>query len=141
MKRNLLIAVIVGMTLIAAAKEPETIDQLKARATAADRNKQPELFLRLAKMQLEAANDTYNSSPEQARKLVGDAAESAEKGGQASIDSHKREKKTEIELRELGKRMDDVGRSWAFDDRAPVKTAMQRVETIRSKLLDRMFEK
>jgi hypothetical protein len=140
--RKLVVAVIIfGIALAASAKELETIDQLKARAAAAEKNKQPELYSRLAKQQLEAANDVYETHADVARNLMAESAESAERAAMASMESHKREKKTEIELRELAKRMDDIGRTWAFDDRAPVKAAIQRVETARSKLLDRMFQK
>ena len=141
MRKVLLVILVCGVALAAVAKQPETIDELKARAESAAQKKQPELYAKLAKMQAEAANDTYNSNAEQARKLIQEAADSAEKAAEASLASGKRLKKTEIDLRELHKRMDDIGRSWAFDDRAPVKTAMQRVETVRSKLLDRMFAK
>jgi len=141
-KRKLLVLMIVcGIATIATAKEPETIDQLKARAEAAEQNKQPELYSKLAKMQAEAANDAYNTSAEQARKLMEETAESAEKASGASLATGKRLKKTEIDLRQLHKRMDDIGKTWSFDDRAPVKADMERVEAARSKLLDRMFAK
>jgi|SRR4051812_27251166 hypothetical protein len=140
-KLFLAIFIVFGIALVASAKEPETIDQLKARAATAEQNKQPELYSKLAKEQLEAANEVYGSNAEQARKLIDDTADSAEKASKASLASGKRQKKTEIDLRQLAKRMDDIGRSWAFDDRAPVKAAMDRVESARSKILDRMFEK
>lgn len=142
MTRRLIIAVVLcGITLAATAKEPETMDQLKARAEAADKGKQPDLFSKLAAMQAEAANDAYNTNVDQAKKLIEEAAESAKRASAASLESGKRQKKTEIDLRQLAKRMDDIGKSWAFDDRVPVKTAIQQVEAARSKLLDRMFEK
>ena len=141
MRRLFLTLVIFGFALGCFAKEPETLDQLKARAADADINKQPELFSKLAKQQLEAANDTYSTNVEQARTLITDVADSAEKASATSIKSGRREKKTEIDLRQLGKRMDDISRTWAFEDRAPLKAAAERVEAARSKLLDRMFEK
>jgi len=140
--RTLFVVMLVcGIATIATAKEPETIDQLKARAEAAEQKKQPELYSKLAKMQAEAANDAYNANVEQARKLIEEAAESAEKAAGASLATGKRLKKTEIDLRQLHNRMDDIGRTWSFDDRSPIKTSMQRVEAARSKLLDRMFAK
>jgi hypothetical protein len=140
--RKLMIAILIcGITSAATAKEPETIEQLKERVAVAKPNKQPELYSKLAKMQAEAANEVYNTSVDQARQLIQDCASSAEKASLASLESGKRQKKTEIDLRELFKRLDDIAKSWNFDDRAPVKDAMQRVEAARSKLLDRMFEK
>jgi hypothetical protein len=133
--------VIFGLSLACFAKEPETLDQLKARAEAADISKQPELYSKLAKQQMEAANDAYATNVEQARNLVNEVADSAEKASATSIKAGRREKKTEIDLRQLGKRMDDISRTWAFEDRTPLKAAADRVEAARSKLLDRMFEK
>jgi hypothetical protein len=140
--RKIVIAVIIfGFVLLGSAKETETIDQLKARAAAAEQKKQAELYSQLAKMQLEAGNSVYETHADVARNLIADSADSAEKAATASMESRKREKKTEIDLRELAKRMDDIGKTWAFDDRAPIKAAIQRVENARSKLLDRMFQK
>jgi hypothetical protein len=141
MRKFVIGVVIFGFVLIVSAKETETIDQLKARAAAAEQKKQAELYSQLAKMQLEAANNVYETHADVARNLIADSADSAEKAATASMESKKREKKTEIDLRELAKRMDDIGRTWAFDDRAPIKAAIQRVENARSKLLDRMFQK
>jgi hypothetical protein len=140
--RKFVIAILVcGIAMVASAKKPKTIDELKAQLASADKDKQPELYAKLAKMQLEAANDVYSTNVEQAKQLVIEAGDSAEKASQVSIETNKREKKTEIDLRKLGKRMEDVIRTWTFDDRSQVKSVLQRVETARSKLLDRMFEK
>jgi hypothetical protein len=140
--RKLMIAIMIcGVALVSAAKEPETIDQVKAKAEAAEKGKKAELYAKLAAMEAEAANNAYNTNAEQARQLIQDCAGSAEKASQASLDSGKRQKKTEIDLRQLYKRLDDIQKTWNFDDRAPVKEVMQRVEAARSKLLDRMFEK
>jgi hypothetical protein len=148
--RRVLIAVAVGVTLLgglpaprAAAKEkqPETLEQLKARADAAEKHKQPELYAQLAERQLDAADQQYSTNIEQARALFLASAESAELASQAALDGNHKLKQIEIKLRELAHRMSDVRRTWAFEDRAPVDPAIQRVETARNKLLDRMFQK
>lgn len=139
--RKTVIALILGIALVAAAKDKETIEQLQERAAAAEKGKQAELYAKLAAMQLDAANNIYATNPDQARTFLEQSTDSAEKAAQASIDSGKREKKTEIDLRKLGNRMEDVIRTWAFDDRAQVKPALERVESARSKLLNRMFQK
>ncbi len=141
--RKLLIALIVGTALVSVAKDkpPETIEQLKAQAESADKKKQIELYVKLAQRQLETSNDLYNANPEQARQLFLDSASSADLAAGAAVETNHRLKKTEIELRELAHRMSDIRRTWAFEDRAALDPALQRVETSRSKLLDRMFKK
>jgi ABC-type nitrate/sulfonate/bicarbonate transport system substrate-binding protein len=140
MMRTFVIVLILGTTLFAFAKD-ETIEELKEHAASAETKKQPELYAKLAAKQLEAANDAYNANPEQARSLVQDATDSAEKAAKASVQSGKREKKTEIDLRKLENRMEDVIRTWAFEDRSVVKPFLDRIETARNSLLNRMFQK
>ena len=139
-------ALIVAMLLLpwlasAKSKSTESIDELKARAASADKHKQTELYAELAKRELEAADSSYNSDAEKAKVLFNDSARAAELSSQAALESNHRLKQTEISLRELAHRMSDMRRNWAFEDRAALDPAIQRVETARSKLLDRMFQK
>jgi len=143
MMRTLLIAAVVGLTLLPAYsdKPPETLAQLKARAEASDKHKQADLYLELAKREAEAANETYNTNADQAKELFEDSAKSAELSSQAALESNHKLKQIEIKLRELSHRLSDIRKTWAFEDRAPLDPAIQRVETARTKLLDRMFQK
>jgi hypothetical protein len=141
--RKLFIFAMIAAALFAAAKDktPETIDQLKARAEAADKHKQTELYAELANRELAAADAAYNSDAEKAKALFNQSAKDAVTAANAALESNHRLKQTEISLRELGHRMSDMRRGWAFEDRAPLDPAIQQVETARSKLLDRMFQK
>jgi hypothetical protein len=148
--RRLFIAGFVGAALLAGLATPriiakdkpaETLEQLKARAAVADKHKQAELYAELASRQLEAADQQYASNVEQAKALFLASADSAEMASQTALDANHKLKQIEIKLRELSHRMSDVRRTWAFEDRAPVDPAIQRVETARNKLLDRMFQK
>jgi 5-bromo-4-chloroindolyl phosphate hydrolysis protein len=141
--RKLLLTVVVGTALLslAADKPSESIDQLKTRAAASDKSKQAELYVDLARRQLESANDLYNANTDQARELFVASADSAELASKASIASNHKLKQTEIKLRELSHRMSDIRKTWAFEDRAPLDPAIQRVEVARTNLLDRMFHK
>ncbi|MGZ4788626.1 MAG: hypothetical protein ACXVZV_05330 [Terriglobales bacterium] len=141
--RKLLVAIIVATALASAAKDkaPESIDQLKARAASADKKKQVQLYVELAQRQLESSNDLYNTNADRARELFLESATSAELASNAAVESNHKLKRTEIDLRELSHRMSDIRRTWAFEDRAPLDPAIQRVEAARTKLLDRMFKK
>jgi len=141
--RKLLIAVILAVTVVALAhdKPQETLDQLQARAAAADKKKQVDLYADLAQRQLEAADATYNTSVEQAKTLFKDSAKSAVMAAQAALDANHKLKKTEIRLRELSLHMSNIRETWAFEDRAALAPAIQSVEASRTKLLDRMFQK
>jgi hypothetical protein len=141
--RKLLIAVILAATVFSFAgqKPQETIDQLQARAAAAEKKKQVDLYAELAQRQLEAADATYNSNIEQAKALFKEAAQSAVLAAQAAISANHKLKRTEIRLRELSLHMSNIRQTWAFEDRAPLTTAIQSVEAARTQLLNRMFQK
>ncbi len=139
--RKTLIAFLIFSALLASAKEPQTIDQLKARLQSADAKKQIELYMELATLQINEADKTYNSDAEKAKQLMEEGTQSAEKAGQGSVDTGKHMKQIEIDLRKLEKRMEDIRRSWAVEDREPIEPEIKRVEAVRSKLLDRMFRK
>jgi hypothetical protein len=143
MIRKLLIAAVVLLTLLPAyADKPiETLDELKARAAASDKHKQADLYIELAKREAETADETYNANADQAKALFEDSAKSAELSSQAALESNHKLKQIEIKLRELAHRMSDIRKTWAFEDRAPLDPAIQRVEAARTKLLDRMFQK
>jgi hypothetical protein len=139
--RKLLITFVLLTSLPAVAKKPETIEELKNRLQSADRNKQVELYMDLAELQIELSDKTYNTNIEEAKKLLEEGTQAAEKSGQASLETGKHMKEIEIDLRKLEKRMEDIRRSWALEDREPIEPQIKRVEAVRSNLLDRMFRK
>ena len=139
--RKLLLAILIATAIFAQAKQPETIDELKARAEAADKKKQTELYSELSSRQIEAADEAYNSNADQARNLLEQGIQSAEKASQACLDSGKNIKKTEIALRKIQNRVKEMQPSWSFEDRQPFPAAIKRIDDARTKLLDRMFKK
>jgi lipopolysaccharide biosynthesis regulator YciM len=139
--RKLFISLLVLASLAALAKKPETIEELVSRLQSADKNKQVELYMQLAKLQIEAADQSYNTNVDKAKKLIEEGTQSAEKAGRVSLETGKHMKQIEIDLRKLEKRMEDIRRSWAVEDREPIGPQIRRVEAVRSSLLDRMFSK
>lgn len=139
--RKTFIVLLIFSAIFASAKEPQTVDQLKARLQSADAKKQVELYMDLATLQVNEADKAYNSDAEKAKQLMEEGTQAAEKAGQGAVDTGKHMKRTEIELRKLEKRMEDIRRSWAVEDREPIEPEIKRVEAVRSKLLDRMFRK
>lgn len=139
--RKFVFGLVLMTTLFAVAKEPETTEQLKARAESAERDKQPKLYLELAERQVSDADHAYNTDVEGAKSIMEQAIQAAEKSGETSLQTGKDLKKIEIGLRKLSKRLDDLSRSWALEDRPPLKTGIQKIESARTKLLDRMFKK
>ncbi len=118
----------------------ETASQLKARADAAHGAEQAKLCLEYARLQLEQANALFtNGDVDKAQAEVREVVEYARKGADAASSSGKQLKQTEIKLRKVSERMHDVGESLAFEDRPPVRQAVEEIEQIRTDLMIRMW--
>lgn len=118
----------------------DTASELKARADAAHGGGQVKLCLEYAHQQLESANDLFNAgNADKAQSDIREVVEYAQKAAQAASSSGKHLKDTEINLRKLEDRMHDIGESLDFEDRTPVRSAVDQIEKIRSDLLVRMF--
>ena len=122
--------------------DKDSIADLKARAEKESGNKQIELYLEVAKRQIELSDQLYTAGDvEKAKACVLDATEAAVRAGRLSLDTGKRLKQTEIALRKLGERMEAIRRTLSLDDRPVLQDSENNVEVVRSKLLDRMFKR
>ena len=118
----------------------DSLPALKAKADAAHGGEQAKLCLEYAHLQLEDANALFTKGDvEKAQSEVVEVVDYARKGAEAASDSGKHVKQTEIDLRKLSKRMHDIAETLAFEDRAPVRKAVDDIEQIRADLLTRMF--
>lgn len=124
------------------AFEDESAQELDRRAESAPADQQIDLYLRAAGIQLKAAKEFYDSGKtEEARQAVNDVVTFSEKTATAASRSGKKLKKAEIELRKMAARLRDIRRTLSFEDQAPVQTAADRLEGLRTELLQRMFSK
>ena len=113
---------------------------LKTRAAAAKVSDQDKLYAQLAMRATEVANDHYTAGDViKAQSTIDEVVNYAEKARDAALQSNKNLKQTEITLRETSRRLDDLRRSLALEDRPYVETAINRIETVRKQLLDQMF--
>jgi len=123
-----------------AAAATETPAELKAKADAAHGGDQVKLCLEYAHVQLEAANALFDKGDaDQGQANIREVVDYARKGAQAASTSGKHLKDTEIRLRKLADRMHDIGETLAFEDREPVRKAVDEVQQIRSDLMVRMW--
>jgi endonuclease IV len=131
-----MIIVLAGQPLAAT----DTVAELKARADAAQGGEKVKLCLEYAHVQLAAADNLFNQGDvEKGQATIREVVDYAHKAATSASASGKHLKETEIDLRKLGKRMHDVGESLAFEDRDPVRKAVDEIEQIRSDLLIRMW--
>jgi membrane-bound lytic murein transglycosylase len=141
MKRSVLI-VLLMTALAAVAANNEEVESLKARAANTNRGDQVKLFTRVAELQLKELSKAYEQgNPEQAEAALHDVLEYGVKAAQSSEESRKRMKQTEIAIRKISNRLDDIGKTLSFDERQPVTEAVKKLEDARSSLLHAMFRK
>ena len=123
-----------------AQKQPETLEQLKARAEQAKPQDQVRLFMDVAQRQLQAADQAYTAGAiDQGKAAIEDVAAYAEKAGAAAVRTGKHLKRTEIDLRKMEQKLEAMRRSVEFESRPPLQAVGDRVEKVRTDLLNRMF--
>lgn len=142
MKKLLIIVVVLLAALAWASDKPESIESLKLRADQAQPKDQVELFIRIAELQVDALDKAYNGGTvREAQTALADVVAYGVKAAQVSGESGKRMKQTEIAMRKISGRLEAIRKTLDLDDRPPLADAIQKLETARSELLNRMFRK
>ncbi len=147
MRKCIVQLVMVLAAVLALAQAKVTPEMLKADAersrVAADATNGEacaEVCLDAAKKLTELSNQNFvDGQVEAAQANMKDAGRLAEKAGRASLETHKRQKQTEIGMRRLTKRMKDVVQTLNFEDRPAVEEVIKGIEAVRSDLLLSMF--
>lgn len=128
----------------AAPRDEPTIDQLKARLPAASVADKPKICVEIAQRQLAEARKLYGAAdtdPAKAQAALTDVIAFSELARDYSIQSHKYEKQTEIAVRGMTRKLNDMLHSLAREEQPPVKDAIQRLQRVRDDLLTAMFPK
>jgi len=140
--RIVITAILLATSHSAFAYKTETLQELIARAASAKVEDQPALYVDIAERQLKSADELYTGGKvDEARTAVQDVVTYAEKAHDSAIQSGKKLKNTEIAFRKMAAKLRDIKRSVNFDDQAPVQTAADRLENLRTDLLSHMFGK
>jgi hypothetical protein len=125
-----------------AAARDETLDELKSRVQNAPTQDRPRLCIRIAELQLRNADKLYKAGDvEHARAAVDEIITYSEQGRDSAVETNKHLKHVEITVRKIAERLRDIKRILAIEDQPPVDQAVQRLEEVRTSLLQRMFSK
>jgi hypothetical protein len=134
----LLLTVFAGAT----PARDESVDELKARAQNAAPQDRPRLYVHIAELQLTAADKLYKDGDvETARKTVEEIVSYSEKARDSATETKKHLKNVEIAVRKIAERLRDIKRTLSFEDQPAIEQAVQRLEEIRTTLLQQMFSK
>jgi len=133
-------ALLVMMAFVTFAHATENAAELKAKADAAHGGEQVKLCLEYARLQLENSNQLFtDGDPDKGQAEIREVVEYARKAADAAASSGKHLKDAEIKLRKLADRMHDIGETLAFEDRQPVRQAVEQLQQIRSDLMVKMW--
>src|SRR4051812_2568219 len=127
--RGLVIILLVAIGTGVAADKKDTLEQLKTRAESTDGKHQIELMTEIAERQLKTADDAYTAGNiDQAQAALNDIVEYGVRAAKESTNTGKRMKQTEIALRKIADKLDNIGKSVDLDSRPPVVEAVKKLE-------------
>jgi hypothetical protein len=125
-----------------AAEQDPALKQLVTRAESARVEEQPALYIEAARLALKSAERAYASAGfDDAQAAVKDLVTYSDRAHDASIQSGKRLKDTEIAMRKMAQKLRDVARTVAFEEQGPLQAAADHLENLRTDLLSHMFAK
>jgi hypothetical protein len=115
---------------------------LKARFDKARAEDRPQLGIKSPSISsVMRTNSTTKARSIKPRVAVEDVVTYSEKARDAATQTKKQMKEVEIGARKMAEKLRDIKRNLAFEDQSPVKDAIDRLEAIRTTLLDEMFAK
>jgi len=137
-----ILAITVAAAITLAVAKDVSIEDLKARAANARPDERVNLCLEIAEQQVKAADKLYNEgNVEAAQAAIRDVVSYSRQAGEAASQSGHHLKNTEIAMRKMTHHLVDIKRNVAFENQAPLQTAIETLEKIRTDLLDSMFGK
>ncbi len=126
----------------ASAGKESTVEELKARLVAAAPAERPRLCLEIAERQLSSANTFYAAgNSEKGQTALNDVAVFCESARDNSIQSGKHLKQTEIAVRQMTRKLNDLKHTVTHDEQAAVQGTIDRLQRVRDDLLEAMFHK
>ena len=132
--------VLLALTPALVAKKDEPLDQLIARANAANVDHQPDLFAEVAEREMNAVVDSFKANqPEEMRSNLEQVVTFCERAQAAAVQSKKHVKRTEIRIRQLSHRLRDMKPDVEPEDAPVVQSAIDKLEHYRAELLRSMF--
>jgi hypothetical protein len=118
----------------------DSLQELRQRAAAAKLPDQPRLYLDAAAQDLASAVEAFHrDQPDLGRAAVEDLAADCEKAGAAAVASGRHLKPSDLKIRDFVRKLEALSRELSFDERMPIKSAIDRLEKVRRDLLAAMF--
>jgi hypothetical protein len=139
MKRVLPFTLVVALIASCAAQEPP-LRRLQEIADSSKGGDCARYSIALALRLVEIADTQYEAGKvTEGEQSIRQTGHYAERGARCSLEARKHEKDTEIHLRKLSKRLNEVEKTLAFEDRPLLHEQAQNIDRLREELLTSMF--
>ena len=139
MRRTLPITILLLLALAASAEE-KTVDQLKAEAEHAEPGQQGRLYAEIAEKLVAVADKQFTDAESvKGHATVQEILQYATKAHDLAIETRKKMKETEKTLRECHRRLENMKRTLAAEDRPDVESVEKQLEKLTEEVLESMF--
>jgi tetratricopeptide (TPR) repeat protein len=132
-----------ALLLLALCAQAQTrLDALKQHAERQNEQSRGPIYIDIGRELVELANHQFeNGEADKAQSNVKEAVSYAEKAVDSARQRGKKIKETEINLRKMSNRVEELRHSVAADEQPPLQEARSKLEQLRIQLLDHMFRK
>ena len=138
--RKLLPIILLALFVAAAYGEQKTVDELIAEAAHADAAQQGHLYAEIAQKLVAVADKQFSDSESvKAHETVDQILQYATKSHDLVIQTRKKMKEAEKELRQCNRNLENMKRTLAAEDRPQVEAVQKKLEQLTEEVLEAMF--
>jgi stress-induced morphogen len=139
MRRTYPIIILLLLALAARAEE-KTVEQLKAEAEHAEPGQRGRLYAEIAEKLVAVADKQFTDAESiKGHATVQEILQYATKAHDLAIETRKKMKETEKSLRECHRRLENMKRTLAAEDRPTVEGVEKQLEKLTEEILESMF--
>ena len=140
MRKILPIVVVVLLAFAAYGGDEKTVDQLKAEAEHAEAGQQGRLYAEIADRLVSVADKQFTDGESvKGHATVQEILQYAAKAHDLAIQTRKKMKETEKSLRQCRRRLENMRRTLAAEDRPAVEAIEKQLEKLTEEVLESMF--
>ena len=138
--RNIVPIILLFLLALAAGAEEKTVDQLKAEAEHAEPGQQGRLYAEIAEKLVAVADKQFTDAESiKGHATVQEILQYATKAHDLAIETRKKMKETEKSLRECHRRLENMKRTLAAEDRPAIDSVEKQLEKLTEEVLESMF--
>ena len=137
---TIVVTLALGATSLAAPHEEKTVEQLKAEAEHAEPGQQGRLYAEIADRLVAVADKQFTDGESvKAHATVQELLQYATRAHDQSIESRKKMKEVEKSLRDCRRRLENMRRTLAAEDRPRIEAVEKQMEKLTEDVLESMF--